>query len=47
MTIQLQDAQITYLMMGRYTPFTEDSPNYTMADSEDEEYLLTCVVQRC
>uniref|UniRef100_M1DDY4 Uncharacterized protein n=1 Tax=Solanum tuberosum TaxID=4113 RepID=M1DDY4_SOLTU len=28
MTIQLQDAQITYLMTGRYPPFAEDSPNY-------------------
>uniref|UniRef100_M1DCL9 Uncharacterized protein n=1 Tax=Solanum tuberosum TaxID=4113 RepID=M1DCL9_SOLTU len=41
MTIQLQDAQITHLMTGRYPPFAEDSPNYTMADSEDEEYVLS------
>uniref|UniRef100_M1DJ56 Uncharacterized protein n=1 Tax=Solanum tuberosum TaxID=4113 RepID=M1DJ56_SOLTU len=37
MSIQLQDAQITHLMTGRYPPFAEESPNYTMADSEDEE----------
>uniref|UniRef100_M1DV66 Retrotransposon gag protein n=1 Tax=Solanum tuberosum TaxID=4113 RepID=M1DV66_SOLTU len=37
MTIQLQDAQITHLMTGRYPLFAEDSPNYTMADSEDKE----------
>uniref|UniRef100_M1DRE3 Uncharacterized protein n=1 Tax=Solanum tuberosum TaxID=4113 RepID=M1DRE3_SOLTU len=37
MTIQLQDAQITHLMTCRYPPFTEDSPNYTMDDFEDEE----------
>uniref|UniRef100_M1DL37 Uncharacterized protein n=1 Tax=Solanum tuberosum TaxID=4113 RepID=M1DL37_SOLTU len=37
MTIQLHDAQITHLMTGRYPPFTEDTPNYTMVDSEDEE----------
>jgi len=37
MTIRLQDAQITHLMTGHYPPFAEDSPNYTMGDSEDEE----------
>uniref|UniRef100_M1DT49 Uncharacterized protein n=1 Tax=Solanum tuberosum TaxID=4113 RepID=M1DT49_SOLTU len=37
MTIQLQDAQITHLMTGHYPPFAEESPNYTMGDSEDEE----------
>uniref|UniRef100_M1E126 Uncharacterized protein n=1 Tax=Solanum tuberosum TaxID=4113 RepID=M1E126_SOLTU len=37
MTIQLQEAQITHLMTGHYPPFAEDSPNYTMGDSEDEE----------
>uniref|UniRef100_M1E056 Uncharacterized protein n=1 Tax=Solanum tuberosum TaxID=4113 RepID=M1E056_SOLTU len=36
-TIQLQDAQITHLMTGRYPPFAEDSPNYTMADSKDDK----------
>uniref|UniRef100_M1DV04 Uncharacterized protein n=1 Tax=Solanum tuberosum TaxID=4113 RepID=M1DV04_SOLTU len=36
-TIQLQDAQINHLMTGKYPPFTEDSPNYTIGDSEDEE----------
>uniref|UniRef100_M1DPW0 Integrase core domain containing protein n=1 Tax=Solanum tuberosum TaxID=4113 RepID=M1DPW0_SOLTU len=38
MIIQLQDAQITHLMMDHYPPFAEDSPNYTMGDFEDEEY---------
>jgi len=37
MMIQLQDAQINHLMTGQYPPFAEDSPNYTMGDSEDEE----------
>uniref|UniRef100_M1DVZ4 Uncharacterized protein n=1 Tax=Solanum tuberosum TaxID=4113 RepID=M1DVZ4_SOLTU len=37
MTIQLHDAQIGYLISGHYPPFTEDSPNYNIGDSEDEE----------
>uniref|UniRef100_M1E1B0 Integrase core domain containing protein n=1 Tax=Solanum tuberosum TaxID=4113 RepID=M1E1B0_SOLTU len=37
MTIQLQDAQINQLIFGRYPQFAEDSPSYTMADSEDED----------
>lgn len=44
MTIQLHNAQITYLMTGHYPPFNEDSPKYTMGDSEDEELLLTGIV---
>jgi len=37
MTIHLQDAQIGHLILGRYLPFAEDSPIYTMVDSEDED----------
>uniref|UniRef100_M1E0I7 Uncharacterized protein n=1 Tax=Solanum tuberosum TaxID=4113 RepID=M1E0I7_SOLTU len=37
MTIQLEDAQISHLMTVQYPPFVEDSPNYTMGDSEDEK----------
>uniref|UniRef100_M1DFM3 Uncharacterized protein n=1 Tax=Solanum tuberosum TaxID=4113 RepID=M1DFM3_SOLTU len=37
LTIQLQDAQISHLMTSQYPPFAEDSPNYTMGDSDDEE----------
>lgn len=44
--IQLQDAHITHLMTIHYTMFTKNSPNYSMADSEDEEYLSTCIVQQ-
>ena len=36
MTMQLQDSQITHLMIGFYQLFTKDSPNYTMVDSKDE-----------
>uniref|UniRef100_M1DEY5 Putative plant transposon protein domain-containing protein n=1 Tax=Solanum tuberosum TaxID=4113 RepID=M1DEY5_SOLTU len=37
MTIQLHDAQIGQLISGHYPPFAEDSPNYNMGESEDEE----------
>uniref|UniRef100_M1D971 Uncharacterized protein n=1 Tax=Solanum tuberosum TaxID=4113 RepID=M1D971_SOLTU len=37
MTIQLQDAQIGHLITGHYPSFAEDSPNYNMGNSEDEE----------
>uniref|UniRef100_M1DHY8 Uncharacterized protein n=1 Tax=Solanum tuberosum TaxID=4113 RepID=M1DHY8_SOLTU len=35
--MRLQDTQITHMMTGHYPPFAEDSLNYTMGDSEDEE----------
>uniref|UniRef100_M1DI60 Uncharacterized protein n=1 Tax=Solanum tuberosum TaxID=4113 RepID=M1DI60_SOLTU len=37
MTIQLQDAQISHLISDHYPPLAEDSPNYNMGDSKDEE----------
>lgn len=35
MSIQLQDAQVTHLLIVRYTPFAEDSPNYTIGKREE------------
>uniref|UniRef100_M1DR58 Uncharacterized protein n=1 Tax=Solanum tuberosum TaxID=4113 RepID=M1DR58_SOLTU len=37
MTIKLQDAQIGHLISGHYPTFTEDSSNYKMGDSKNEE----------
>uniref|UniRef100_M1DC14 Uncharacterized protein n=1 Tax=Solanum tuberosum TaxID=4113 RepID=M1DC14_SOLTU len=37
MVIQLQDPKINQLISGPYPPFAEESPSYTMADSEDED----------
>uniref|UniRef100_M1DPG0 Uncharacterized protein n=1 Tax=Solanum tuberosum TaxID=4113 RepID=M1DPG0_SOLTU len=37
MTIQLQGDQLTHLIMDHYPLFAEDSPYYTMGDSEFED----------
>lgn len=36
MIIMFQDAQTTHFMTSCYPPFAEDSPNYTIDDSEDK-----------